>query len=227
MMPDLGFFKELISLDYTIFVWLGYPLSLLEFLGTTSGLVCVYLASRNHILTWPIGIFNSICFFFLFFQIQLYSDMLLQIYFFGSSIYGWILWRKRTGSFTQIVSLGTKKNLLVILLIIVGTLSLGSFTKHLPLWFPSLFVKPPDYLYWDAFTTVASIIANFLLAQRKLESWFLWVSVDVVCIALYSLKNIPFVTIEYVIFLLIAFYGCLHWYREFRENQKTTNVSIR
>ncbi|TGL55662.1 nicotinamide riboside transporter PnuC [Leptospira kemamanensis] len=219
-MLDLRFLKELFSLDYTIFVWLGYPLSLLELLGTTSGLICVYLASRNHILTWPIGIFNSICFFFLFYQIQLYSDMLLQIYFFGSSIYGWIIWRKRTGQFTKIVSLGRKMNLFLMFLILVGTFGLGYLTKHLPVLFPQIFQKPPDFLYWDAFTTVTSIIANLLLAQRKLESWFLWVLVDIVCIVLYSLKNIPFVTIEYVIFLLIAFYGCWHWYKEYQENRK-------
>ncbi|MBL0954047.1 MAG: nicotinamide mononucleotide transporter [Leptospira sp.] len=225
-MTEILLLEQYLSLDYAIFTILGYPLSLLELLGTTSGLVCVYLASRNHILTWPIGIFNSICFFFLFFQIQLYSDMLLQVYFFGSSIYGWIIWRKRTGQFTKIVSLGRNKNLFVIFLLIVGTFGLGFFTKHLPVWFPSLFLKPPDYLYWDAFTTVTSIIANLLLAQRKLESWFLWVLVDIVCIVLYSLKNIPFVTVEYVIFLLIAFYGSWHWYTEYRENQKSTSISI-
>lgn len=218
-MPDFLFLKQYFSLEYTILDFFGYPLSLLECLGTTSGLVCVYLASRNHILTWPIGIFNSICFFLLFFQIQLYSDMLLQIYFFGSSIYGWILWRKRTGNFTKIVSLGKKRNVILVCLIILGTFSLGSFTKQLPIWLPSLFVKPPDFLYWDAFTTVTSIFANFLLAQRKLESWFLWVFVDVVCIVLYSLKNIPFVTMEYVIFLLIAIYGCWHWYKEYLQNR--------
>ncbi|WP_039929533.1 nicotinamide riboside transporter PnuC [Leptospira yanagawae] len=220
-MMDFFFLKQYLSLEYPIFELFGYPLSLLEFLGTTSGLICVYLASRNHILTWPIGIFNSICFFFLFFQIQLYSDMLLQIYFFGSSIYGWVIWRKRTGSFTKIVSLGKEKNLILFVCLVIGTFGLGQFTKHLPNWFPSLFVKPPDFLYWDAFTTVASIFANLLLAQRKLESWFLWVFVDLVCIVLYHLKGIPFVTIEYVVFLLIAFYGSWHWYQEYLVNQKT------
>lgn len=220
-MIDFLFLKQSLSLEFSIIELFGYPLSLLEFLGTTSGLVCVYLASRNHILTWPIGIFNSICFFFLFFQIQLYSDMLLQIYFFGSSIYGWVIWRKRTGSFTKIVSLGKEKNLILFVCLVFGTFALGQFTKHLPGWFPDLFVKPPDFLYWDAFTTVTSIIANLLLAQRKLESWFLWVFVDLVCIVLYYLKEIPFVTIEYVVFLLIAFYGSWHWYKEYLVNQKT------
>lgn len=207
------------SKELQIFSLFGNPMSLIELLGTTTGLLCVYLASKNHILTWPFGILTSVCFFFLFFQIQLYSDMLLQIYFFGSSVYGWMVWRKRTGVYVKIQSLGKSKNLILVFVILSGTYILGQITSRLPFWLPSVFVKPPEFLYWDSFTTVGSIIANFLLAQRKLESWFLWLFVDVVCIAIYSLKEIPFVTLEYIVFLLIAFFGCRHWYKEYKQNQ--------
>ncbi|MCW7458109.1 nicotinamide riboside transporter PnuC [Leptospira bandrabouensis] len=206
------------SKELQIFSVFGNPISLIELLGTSTGLLCVYLASRNHILTWPFGILTSICFFFLFFQIQLYSDMLLQIYFFGSSVYGWIVWRKKTGVYVKIQSLSKTNQLIVLLVIFFGTYILGAITSRLPIWLPNIFTKPPEFLYWDAFTTVGSIVANFLLAQRKLESWFIWVFVDVVCITIYSLKEIPFVTLEYIVFLLIAFYGCHHWYQEYKLN---------
>lgn len=215
-MFDLSLF---FSKELQIFSLFGNPMTLIELLGTTTGLLCVYLASKNHTLTWPFGILTSICFFFLFFQIHLYSDMLLQIYFSGSSVYGWMVWRKSTGVYVKIQSLGRSKNLVLVVVILLGTYILGQLTSRLPLWLPRIFVKPPEYLYWDAFTTVGSIVANFLLAQRKLESWFLWVFVDVVCITIYSLKEIPFVTLEYIVFLLIAFYGCHHWYKEYKQNQ--------
>ncbi|MDF3820361.1 nicotinamide riboside transporter PnuC [Leptospira sp. 96542] len=215
-MVDFPFY---FSIKFQIFSVFGYSISLLEFLGTTSGLACVYLASRNHILTWPIGIFNSICFFFLFFQIQLYSDMLLQLYFFGSSIYGWWVWTKKSGKFVKIQSLGWKKNTVWFFIILVSTYLLGNFTLYLPSLLPDIFTMPPSFPYWDGFTTTASIVANFLLARRILESWFLWVAVDVVCIVLYYLKDIPFVTAEYIIFLLIAFYGCYHWFKEYKESE--------
>lgn len=206
------------SIKFVVFTFFGNPISFVELLGTSTGLLCVYLASRNHILTWPFGILTSICFFFLFFQIQLYSDMLLQIYFFGSSVYGWIVWREKTGIYVKIQSLSKTNQWIVLFVIFFGTYILGAITSRLPIWLPNIFTRPPEFLYWDAFTTVASIIANFLLAQRKLESWFLWVFVDVVCITIYSLKEIPFVTLEYIVFLLIAFYGCYHWYQEYKLN---------
>ncbi|TGM21615.1 nicotinamide riboside transporter PnuC [Leptospira meyeri] len=215
-MFDLSLF---FSKEFQIFSFFGNPISLIELMGTTTGLGCVYLASKNHILTWLFGILTSICFFFLFFQIQLYSDMLLQIYFFGSSVYGWLVWRKKTGAYVKIQSLGKTKTLFLVLVILLGTFFLGEITSRLPLLLPSIFVKPPEFLYWDAFTTVGSIIANFLLAERKLESWFLWVFVDVVCITIYSLKEIPFVTLEYIVFLIIAFYGCHNWYKEYKQSQ--------
>ncbi len=210
------------SLDFVLIDFFGYPLSLLEILGTVSGLFCVYLASRNYILTWPIGIFNSICFFFLFYQIQLYSDMLLQIYFFASSIYGWILWKNRNGHFNKIRSLDTVRSLIIGIGILVFTYFLGMFSINLPNLLPDFFSIPPSYPYWDAFTTVASVVANFLLARRILQSWFLWVLVDIVCIVLYFLKGIPFVTGEYFIFLIIAVFGSWHWYKSYKENMEST-----
>lgn len=215
------------SLNYTIYSFVGYPLSFLELLGTSSGLVCVYLASRNHILTWPIGIFNSICFFYLFYQVQLYSDMLLQIFFFGSSIYGWFIWKQRKGKFKKIHSLGLNKNLILFVFIFIFTFLLGEFSKSLPILLPNFFTLPPSYPYYDAFTTVASVVANFLLARRVLESWFLWVFVDIVCIVLYFLKDIPFITAEYTVFLAIAFYGCWYWYKEFQQLHITDSIDTK
>jgi len=207
-------FSNLFSLDYVLFFVLEYPISLLELLGISSGLFCVYYASFDRIITWPIGIFNSICFFFLFYQVHLYSDMLLQIYFFASSIYGWIYWTKRKGVKPPITDLSWKVRGYLIFSILVFSFLLGELTKSLPAWLPVYFTEPPSFPYWDAFTTVASIVANFLLARRIAESWYIWISVDVVCIALYYFKDIRLVTVEYFVFLLIAFYGSYIWYKE-------------
>ena len=82
------------SLNQTLVEVLGYPLSFLELFGTLTGLVTVWLAARAHILTWPTGLINNLAFFLIFYQVQLYSDMLLQIYFFVISLYGWWYWQR-------------------------------------------------------------------------------------------------------------------------------------
>ncbi len=208
------YLKSFFSLDLILFEFLHYPVSLLEFLGILSGLICVYTAARNQIITWPVGIFNSICFFFLFFQVQLYSDMLLQIYFFGSSIYGWIYWQKRKGVVVPITTVSQSLFLFLLVCILASSLLLGGFAILLPELMPALFKLPPAYPYLDAFTTTASIVANFLLARRILQAWYLWIAVDVVCIWIYFMKGINLVALEYVVFLIIAILGLFHWRRE-------------
>ena len=79
-------------IDNTFFTLLDYPISYLEFFGTIAGIIAVWLAAKSNILTWPIGLINIGLFFIIFFQVQLYSDMFLQVYFFGISIYGWYNW---------------------------------------------------------------------------------------------------------------------------------------
>ena len=61
---------------------IGYQISYVELIGTLFGLISVYLATKTNILTWATGIINELFLFILFFQVQLYADMFLQVFFF-------------------------------------------------------------------------------------------------------------------------------------------------
>ena len=85
---------ELLSIDNVLFTFWGYEMSYIEFFGTIFNLWCVWLVAKSNIMTWPIGIVGIVLFAFLFWQINLYSDFLEQIYFFFMSIYGWWMWSR-------------------------------------------------------------------------------------------------------------------------------------
>lgn len=70
------------DIENIAFQILNYPISYVEFIGALFGLVSVYLAAKANILTWGTGIVNELFLFILFFQVQLYADMLLQVFFF-------------------------------------------------------------------------------------------------------------------------------------------------
>ena len=72
-------FFDIASAAFTV---IGYPISYVELIGTLFGLISVYFASRANILTWSTGIVNEVFLFILFFQVHLYADMFLQVYFF-------------------------------------------------------------------------------------------------------------------------------------------------
>ena len=83
-----------LSTDNICFKIGNYPVSYIELVATVFTLACVWLATRNHIATWWTGLVGVTAYFFLFYQVQLYSDMLLQTYFFVTGIYGWWAWSR-------------------------------------------------------------------------------------------------------------------------------------
>lgn len=202
------------STEYILFHIGDYPLSLIELVGTIFGLLSVWWAARANILTWPAGILNEIGFFVLFYQVQLYADMLLQVFFFVVTIYGWQKWRaQKDNQPLAITRLSQQWRGYYLLFLIIGTILLGYFNSQFHILWPSIFPEPAAYPYPDAFTTMASVLATFLLANKKWEAWLFWVIIDVICIILYFKKGIYVVAWEYVVFLVIASFGLYQWYR--------------
>ncbi len=191
-----------------------YPLSFLELAGTLTGLASVYYASRANILTWPTGLINQCFFFLLFYQVQLYSDMLLQLVFFGVSVWGWRNWRSGKHEKVAVGRLGWQARGWHLLLIVLGTAGLGTAMGQVHRWLPAIFTLPAAFPYGDAFTTVASILAILLQARKKLESWWLWIALDVVAIGIYWAKDIRFIAGEYVVFLLMSVWGLWQWQKK-------------
>ena len=86
------------DINTTFFTVLSYPMSYIEFFGTVFNILCVRLVSRNKISNRPIGILGVILYIFLFYQIQLYADLIEQVYFLITGFYGrraWTQIRKR------------------------------------------------------------------------------------------------------------------------------------
>jgi len=202
--------------------FLDYPISYLELIGTIAGLLSVWLAVKNHVATWPIGLVNVIAFAILFYQFRLYSDALLQVYFFGMSLYGWAIWRAQTAPEEQVNVLSTSLRWRWLLLIAAGTLVLGALMSKVHIWLPALFPDAAAYPFPDAFTTVSSIVATYLLARRYLESWALWVAVDIISIILYFSKGILLVGLEYIVFLGLATAGGMRWWYVLRRKRLQT-----
>ena len=193
---------------------LDYSLSYVELIGTLFGLISVYYASRANILTWPTGIINEIALFVLFFQVQLYADMFLQVYFFIVTIFGWYKWKSNTAD-VPVTSVGSLTWIAVTMM--VGTIGAGVIITNIHVWLPTWFRLPATYPFADSFVMVGSILATVLLAKKQVENWYLWIIVDVVSIVVYLLKGIYFLSLEYVIFLGLASFGLYRWKKQLRH----------
>jgi nicotinamide mononucleotide transporter len=222
--------KELFSIDTVVFTFLGYPMSYIEFFGTIFNLWCVWLAAKNKISNWPIGIVGIVLYLFLFYQIRLYSDLFEQMYFLVMSFYGWWLWaqldpKQEAGKQKKLqIRYNTGAvNAIYTAIIILGTIAMGYFMKNINLYFPVYFPEPASFPFLDAFTTVMSFAATILMARKKVECWYLWILVDIIGIWLYYVKGVKFIALEYVIFLILATKGMIEWRKEFRGYKKELN----
>jgi nicotinamide mononucleotide transporter len=205
------------------FTFLNYPLSYLEFFGVITGGVAVWLSAKGNIWSWPIGLVNVFLLFFLFFQIQLYPDMFLQVFFFITNLIGWWRWANpRPGEEDRkkelrVSWMSTQWLIIFSGITILGTALMGSTASRLHEWFPVIFSQPSAFPYLDSLVSVASIMATYLMVQKKVECWLTWILVDVVATGLYLAKGVAFLGIEYFVFCLIAAYGFYGWRKEYKH----------
>ena len=176
----------------------------IEVTATILGLCNIILLLRRSIWNYPFGIAMVSLYFYIFYGAKLYSDMLLQPFFFVAQIYGWYYWlNRRDDAGLVIVSrLGAAAALAygaaaIVFIALLGTL-MGRYTDAA---FP----------YWDASIAVLSVIAQILLARRRLENWLVWVLVDALAVSLYWTKGLYPTAALYSIFFVLAVMGYVTW----------------
>lgn len=218
---------NIFDIQNTFFKILGYELSYLEFFGTVSGIIAVWLSARANVWSWPLGIVNVTLSFFLFYQVQLYPDMFLQIFFFVTNLIGWWRWlhpqRGEEDMKAELkVSWMNRKQLILITGIgILGTIAFGLFASRLHDFFPLIFTKPSASPFWDSFITVMSIVATYYMIQKKIECWIIWIAIDIVATGLYFVRDIKFYSLLYFTLTVLAAFGFYHWRKEYRAYAKT------
>jgi len=184
----------------------------IEWFGVITGALCVYLATKENILNWPIAILSVTTYIYIFYNAKLYGDTILQFYFLGTSIYGWYYWTYGKASNLKserpIGVLKPKDWGIITLILIVFSLFIGYLLKK---------YTDTDVPYIDAFCTVTSFIAQYLLTRKKLENWLIWIFVDIIYIPLYIHKNLLATSVLYFVFLFIALKGYIDWKKNYRS----------
>ncbi len=214
--PSLPSLPSLLSTGNVVLTLWGYPLSLIELVGTVLYLASVWLIARRNVLTWPVGIASVLLYLVLFYEIRLYADALEQLYYLGASAYGWWYWTRGAGTSGARVAVRwgqTKSIALWLGITAVGSAVLGMGVSRFHLWWPGVFPEPASFPFVDAGTTVASLVAMWLMARKQAESWLYWIVVDAVAIWLYFQKEVRFVALLYVVLLAIALRGFASWRR--------------
>ncbi|GHE43097.1 nicotinamide riboside transporter PnuC [Sphingobacterium griseoflavum] len=186
--------------------------SLLEWLATITGFMCVHLAARQNILNWPVSIVSVSIYAYLFYQNRLYGDAVLQLYFLFTAIYGWHYWGSADKKdLVPVTKLTNRQQLYIAILTLSLALLIGTILRY---------ATNSDVPYMDGLCTAMSFVAQFLLTRRVLQNWLLWIVVNLLYIPLYLHKDLALTAILYVAFTIIAWNGYREWQHAYKQEKK-------
>jgi len=187
---------------------IGTPVSWTEVLGFGSGALCVWLVARQHIANWPIGIANNLLFILLFTGSGLYADAGLQVVFIALAVYGWWTWAHGGGPGSVELPVTRTSRIEWVWLGSAGAVGTLALTLLLDRGTDS------TVPFWDALTTALSLMATYGQCRKRVESWWLWITADIVYIPLYAYKDLYLTALLYAGFLALCVLGLTSWRRE-------------
>jgi len=176
----------------------------IEMIAVFCGLANVGLIIRRSIWNYPFGFLMVVLYARIFYDYQLYSDALLQVYFFLIQIYGLYYWLKGRADDGRIIVeyLPRKQYALYMLAALVGWLTLSALMHN---------YTDASFPFWDGAIAALSVLAQFLLSRRHIESWYLWIVVDLLAIGLFYTKELEPTAALYGVFLILAMIGLFQW----------------
>ena len=178
----------------------------LELIAVFFGLLSVWFSKNNNVLVYPSGIINTSIFVYLLVKWELLGDMIINVYYFLMSIYGWYYWTRKSNNigYTPITRMHSTDIKIILIIIISSVLFVSYLYSFFEKW--SGFVS-----YVDIITTAIFFAGMWLMARRKIESWFFWILGDIISVPLYFVKGLAFSSFQYLIFTFIAIAGYYKW----------------
>lgn len=184
--------------------------SLIEVIATLLGVANIVLLVRRSIWNYPFGLAMVTLTAIVVFEQRLYSDAILQIFFFLAQLYGWWAWW-RAGGADRPIAVERLTNpariawiAMILLLSLIWGAGMHGFTNAALPWA-------------DATLAVMSMAAQLLLARRCIENWMLWIIVDVGTIGMYLFKDLYWFAGLYLLFLIFSVAGLVEWARAARR----------
>ena len=181
----------------------------LEFIAVITGIISVWLAKKENVWLYPIGIISVVLWIYLCWVGKLFGQSLINFFFFIMNVYGWYNWLRRdeNNQPNVIIKHNTKfQNVLVIISCFV--LSVLIYYMLLPLQEKNALI---EFVIVEAFITALNFVAMWLMAWKRLEHWLLWIVGDIMCIPLFVHKDYPLGVIQFLVFIVIAYLGYKEW----------------
>ena len=183
--------------------------TLVEYIAVFAGIASVWFSKKENIWVYPIGLINTVIYIYLSFKYHLIGEASVNFYYTVMSIYGWILWSKKDQQQHHIVNIRFSNNkewLQQVLFFLFFYVAVYFSLVYLKQLFAS------GAIPWaDAFASATAYTGMWLMAKKKVESWYWWIATNIASIPLYFVKGLVFTSVYYVVLLVLAILGLLEW----------------
>jgi len=198
--------------------------SLLEYVAVFAGIASVWFSKKENIWVYPVGLINTIIYIYLSFKYHLIGEASVNFYYTVMSIYGWILWAKKDKLQHHILHItfsSTRE----------WKQQLGFFLFfYLAVYFSLVYLKQlfaSGAIPWaDAFASATAYTGMWLMARKKVESWYWWIATNIASIPLYFVKGLVFTSVYYVVLLILAVAGLMEWKQRARKVKRETTFEF-
>ena len=181
-----------------------------EFIAVIAGIASVWYSRKENILVYPIGLINTSIYIYLSVKGHLFGEASVNFYYTVMSIYGWILWSKKDNSLNEKIlriSKSSKKEWMQQLIFFLSFYIIIFFSLS---WIKNAFA--PEAIPWaDAFASSTAFTGMWLMAKKKVESWYWWIATNIASIPLYFVKGYVFTSVQFLVFLILAIAGLIEW----------------
>lgn len=189
---------------------------ILEAIAFVFGVASVWFAKQENILVYPTGIICTVITVYLLYINTYLGDMMMNLYYSIMSVYGWWNWsRKKDNKYLVPISRTSFKEKFVgigfFLITIVVTYSVYIGFDYA--------METANYI--DIFTSGIFFTAMWYMANKKIENWTLWIIGDLITIPLYAYRGLGMLSLQYLIFTVLAIYGYREWKKNLNKNLQT------
>jgi nicotinamide mononucleotide transporter len=183
--------------------------SALEFIAVLAGIASVWFSKKEQVLVYPVGLINTTIFVYLSFKGHLLGEASVNIYYTVMSVYGWWLWTRKNEQQETILQIqfSTNKELLQQLLFFGGFYII----LYTALSFSKASFAPGAIPWADALSSAAAYTGMWLMAKKKVESWYYWIATNIFSIPLYFVKGYVFTSVQFFVLLMLAIAGLIEW----------------
>lgn len=181
---------------------------ILEYIAILAGILSVWFSRRENILVYPVGLVNTILYIYLSLKADLIGEASVNLYYTIVSIWGWYLWTRKDQLLRPVLHItrSSRQEIFhqIIFFIVFYSILFLSIT-FLKRWFEGA-------IPWaDSFAAASAYTGMWLMARKKVESWYWWILTNIASIPLYYVKGLEKTSIYYFILLLLAISGLMEW----------------